>query len=202
MRHAARGSVRQLLPAIRQLRADPSPGAGAACSRCRPRCTSRRGTARFSSPTPCSPVIDPPRRMHSRMISAASTSARSCAPASRPSYRISGCRFPSPAWKTLATRMPCSRDIASIAASASPSRARGTTPSWTMKSGLRRPTAENARLAALPDAGAVLLVGRDTRARWRPRLVDDRASAGRTRRPPARPRLRARRCSSAAAPAG
>ena len=31
-------------------------------------------------------------------------------------------------------------------ASASPSRARGTTPSWTMKSGLRRPTAENAHL--------------------------------------------------------
>ena len=40
---------------------------------------------RFSSPTPCSPVIDPPRRMHRRRISAARTSARSCAPASRPS---------------------------------------------------------------------------------------------------------------------
>src|SRR4029453_4248470 len=40
--------------------------------------------------------------------------------------------------------MPCCRDSASIVTSASPRRVRGTTPSWTMKSGLRRPTAENA----------------------------------------------------------
>ena len=65
---------------------------------------------------------------------------------SRPSNRMSGCRLPSPAWKTLATRMPCLRPIASMPTSASPSRLRGTTPSWTMKSGLSRPTAENADL--------------------------------------------------------
>jgi hypothetical protein len=109
-----------------------------------PYCSARK--SRFSRPTPCSPVMEPPSAMHSRRISAAHASARSCAPSTRPSNRMSGCRLPSPAWKTLATRMPCRLPIASMPTSASPSRLRGTTPSWTMKSGLRRPTAEKADL--------------------------------------------------------
>ena len=52
-------------------------------------------------------------------------------------------------------------DSASMPTSASPSRLRGTTPSWTMKSGLRRPTAENAHLRPFHIASALGGVLRD-----------------------------------------
>src|SRR6267142_4749879 len=51
----------------------------------------------LSSPTPCSPVIDPPAPMHSSKILLESPSAASSCPAILRSYKTNGCKFPSPA---------------------------------------------------------------------------------------------------------
>ncbi len=48
------------------------------------------------------------------------------------SKSTSGCRLPSPAWKTLATRTPDDSESSAIARSTSGSAVRGITPSWTM----------------------------------------------------------------------
>ena len=58
------------------------------------------------SPTPCSPVIDPPCSMQRSRIAPLTFSAASPAPSTASSKSTSGCRLPSPAWKTLATRTP------------------------------------------------------------------------------------------------
>src|SRR4029077_14794803 len=51
----------------------------------------------LSSPTPCSPVIDPPAAMHNSKILLESISATSSCPEILRSYKTSGCKFPSPA---------------------------------------------------------------------------------------------------------
>src|SRR6185437_147386 len=63
----------------------------------------------FSTPTPCSPVMVPPTSTHSLRISPPSFSTRSSSPGRLASYRIIGCRLPSPAWNTLATANSCLR---------------------------------------------------------------------------------------------
>src|SRR5690606_844232 len=60
----------------------------------------------FSRPTPCSPVMVPPTSTQSSSILAPICSARSISPGVLASNRMSGCRLPSPAWNTLATRRP------------------------------------------------------------------------------------------------
>src|SRR5690606_26105039 len=55
----------------------------------------------FSTPTPCSPVMVPPYSTQVSRISAPKRSARSHSPGLLASNRISGCRLPSPAWKTF-----------------------------------------------------------------------------------------------------
>src|SRR5579885_2430728 len=66
-----------------------------------------RGMNRFLSyPTPCSPVMLPPASTQTLRISPDSSSAFSNSPFLEASYRMSGCMFPSPAWKTFASRCP------------------------------------------------------------------------------------------------
>ena len=60
----------------------------------------------LSMPTPCSPVIEPPCSMQRSRIAPLTFSAASPAPSTASSKSTSGCRLPSPAWKTLATRTP------------------------------------------------------------------------------------------------
>ncbi len=86
----------------------------------------------LSEPTPCSPVIEPPCSRQRSRIAPETSSARSASPATEPSKSTSGCRLPSPAWKTLATRTPESPERSAIARSTSGSAVRGITPSWTM----------------------------------------------------------------------
>src|SRR6185312_8388085 len=62
--------------------------------------------SRFSTPTPCSPVRQPPTSTQSVRISAPKRSARSKEPGSLASNMMSGWRLPSPAWKMLATLSP------------------------------------------------------------------------------------------------
>ena len=58
-------------------------------------------------PTPCSPVIEPPCSMQrSRIAPLTSSAALGRALDGGSSKSTSGCRLPSPAWKTLATRTP------------------------------------------------------------------------------------------------
>jgi hypothetical protein len=57
-------------------------------------------------PTPCSPVIEPPTPPTVRGFRRRTPSARSQFAGLAASYMISGCRLPSPAWKTLAQRRP------------------------------------------------------------------------------------------------
>src|SRR5439155_2190397 len=83
----------------------------------------------LSTPTPCSPVIEPPCSMHRSRIAPDTCSAAAIAPSSSPENSTSGCRLPSPAWKTFATRMPDSADSLLIASSTLGSAVRGTTPS-------------------------------------------------------------------------
>ena len=100
----------------------------------------------LSTPTPCSPVIEPPCEMHRSRISPDTTLAAASAPGLASSNSTSGCRLPSPAWKTFATLIPEDADSSAIASSTSGSAVRGTTPSCTMYAGLIRPTAANADL--------------------------------------------------------
>jgi hypothetical protein len=100
----------------------------------------------LSTPTPCSPVIDPPASRHASRIWPDTSSAAAFCPGTASSYSTSGCRFPSPAWKTFATRIPADADRSAIRVSTAPSRVRGTTPSCTMNAGLIRPTAAKADL--------------------------------------------------------
>ena len=86
----------------------------------------------LSMPTPCSPVIEPPCSMHRSRIAPETSSARSASPGTASSKSTSGCRLPSPAWNTLATRTPDAGDSAAIRRSTSGSAVRGMTPSWTM----------------------------------------------------------------------
>jgi len=86
----------------------------------------------FSTPTPCSPVIVPPISTLSSRISAPKASARRSWSGSLASKRISGCRLPSPAWKTLQQRRPCLSSIAAIARSMSARRRRGMVESMHM----------------------------------------------------------------------
>ncbi len=58
--------------------------------------------SRFSRPTPCSPVIEPPASTQMRMISSPASSTRVGLAGRRSSKRMLGWRLPSPAWKTLA----------------------------------------------------------------------------------------------------
>ena len=60
----------------------------------------------LSTPTPCSPVMEPPCSMHRSRIAPLTRSAASPSPSFDSSKSTSGCRLPSPAWKTLATRTP------------------------------------------------------------------------------------------------
>ena len=62
--------------------------------------------AALSTPTPCSPVIDPPCWIQRSRIAPLTFSAESPAPSMESSNRTRGCRLPSPAWKTLAIRTP------------------------------------------------------------------------------------------------
>src|SRR5699024_9706726 len=92
-----------------------------------------RGIAHtLSTPTPCSPVMDPPCSMHRSRMAPETSSARSVAPGSESSNSTSGWRLPSPAWKTLATRIPLLTDSSAMRRRTSGSAVRGTTPSWTM----------------------------------------------------------------------
>jgi hypothetical protein len=100
----------------------------------------------LSTPTPCSPVIEPPASRHASRIWPDTSSAAASCPGTASSYSTSGCRFPSPAWNTFATRIPAEADSDAICASTAPSDVRGTTPSWTMNDGLIRPTAAKADL--------------------------------------------------------
>ena len=70
-------------------------------SSCALNCTGIR--SRFSTPTPCSPVRQPPTSTHSFRMSAPNCSALWKLTGSLASNMISGCRLPSPAWKMLAT---------------------------------------------------------------------------------------------------
>ena len=65
------------------------------------------------------------------MIRPESSSARAASPSMRPSKHTSGCRLPSPAWKTLATIIPYSSASPSMASRTSGSLVRGITPSCT-----------------------------------------------------------------------
>jgi hypothetical protein len=62
-------------------------------------CTAIR--SRFSTPTPCSPVRQPPTSTHSFRISAPRPRSVPDRRACWRRNRISGCMLPSPAWKTL-----------------------------------------------------------------------------------------------------
>ena len=86
----------------------------------------------LSTPTPCSPVIAPPWEMHRSRIAPLTRSAASPAPGCASSKSTSGCRLPSPAWKTFATRTPEDDDSSAIARNTSGSAVRGMTPSCTM----------------------------------------------------------------------
>ena len=107
--HAITAATLEHLPAVGELARDRR--------RVRMRCISSRSSAenisgrysRFSMPTPCSPVIEPPSETHSRRIVAGQLVRALERSRLAAVERISGCRFPSPAWKTLATRMPRSR---------------------------------------------------------------------------------------------
>ena len=59
--------------------------------------------ASFSVPIPCSPLMVPPISTQTASISSLARRTRSVCSRSRLSNRMSGCRFPSPAWKTLPT---------------------------------------------------------------------------------------------------
>ena len=83
-------------------------------------------------PTPCSPVIDPPEEMQRSRIAPLTFSAALPAPSIASSNSTSGCRLPSPAWNTLATRTPEDDERSAIARSTWGSAVRGITPSWTM----------------------------------------------------------------------
>src|SRR5712672_133401 len=56
----------------------------------------------LSSPTPCSPVIDPPAPTHNSKSFLESPSAASSCPAILRSYKTNGCKFPTPAGNTFA----------------------------------------------------------------------------------------------------
>ena len=94
----------------------PSPDSEATPGRTRPsRASAPRGRrartasvirSRFSMPTPCSPVRQPPTSTQSFRISAPTASPSQGRRARWHRYRISGCRLPSPAWKMLATAQP------------------------------------------------------------------------------------------------
>src|SRR5205807_1058919 len=84
------------------------------------------------SPTPCSPVIEPPALTHSSRMLNARRSARPTWPSMRASYSTRGCRLPSPAWNTLATRSPACPLNRSISLITSGRAVRGMTPSCTM----------------------------------------------------------------------
>ena len=86
----------------------------------------------LSVPTPCSPVIEPPCSMQVSRMAPDSSSAAAHACGVESSNSTSGCRLPSPAWKTLATLSPASRDSSVIRSSTCGSAVRGTTPSCTM----------------------------------------------------------------------
>ena len=162
----------------------------------------RRGSARFSTPTPCSPVIEPPSAMHSRRISAAQRlgaieRARLAAVEQdqRVQVAVAGVEDVGDADAVLAS--PC----ASISASASPSRrARdhavlddevGRQPARPPRTRSCGPS-RSARRSAVARAIAHVW-SRPTRA-----ISASRSRLAR-RRPRARPR--ARRCSTAAASA-
>ena len=133
--------------------------------------------ARFSRPTPCSPVIDPPkldaepqdvRRQPLGAFERAGLAA--IEQDQRVQVAVAGMKHVGDA--QAVARLT----IAQCAASASPSRVRGTTPSCTMKSGLMRPTAENAHLRPFQMRAR-------SRHRWRRACrgadgVDDVASSG------------------------
>ena len=87
----------------------------------------------LSMPTPCSPVIDPPCSMHRSRIAPDTSSAASASPGCASSNSTSGCRLPSPAWNTLATRIAGLRgQRGDLVAAPRGSAVRGTTPSCTM----------------------------------------------------------------------
>src|SRR5947207_6946791 len=83
----------------------------------------------FSTPTPCSPVIVPPTATHFSSTSAANFSVRSSSSGRLASKRMSGCRLPSPAWKTFGQRRPCFFSISAMKRSTSPRRFLGMVPS-------------------------------------------------------------------------
>ena len=132
--------------------------------------------------------------MQRRRISAAQASARSCAPGfaaveedQRVQVAVAGVKDVGDADAVLRA------DIASMPTSASPSRLRGTTPSWTMKSGLSRPTAENADLRPFQIARALFVVGCATRTSvgaGARRISASRRTNSRVDLPPPRPRAR------------
>src|SRR5262249_48362992 len=62
--------------------------------------------SRFSTPTPCSPVRQPPTSTQRVKMSAPNFSAAAMLAGSLASNMIRGCRLPSPAWKMLATCKP------------------------------------------------------------------------------------------------
>src|SRR5262249_39937088 len=86
----------------------------------------------FSSPMPCSPEIEPPTSAQTFMISAPAATTRDSSPSLRGSYRMFGCRLPSPAWNTLPTRSPDAATISFTRPITYGSRVRGITPSITI----------------------------------------------------------------------
>ena len=168
------------------------------------------------TPTPCSPVIDPPCSMQRSRISPETSSARSASPGTDSSKSTSGCRLPSPAWKTLATRTPAL--VRQLAHPPQHLRERGPRDDPVLHEVVRAdpPDRREGGLAALPDQRPLLGVGRDAglggavgpaegehlrRADRPPRRQDRRAPprarprrrpGSRSARPPPRPRSPAR----------
>ena len=124
----------------------------------------------LSVPTPCSPVIEPPCSMHRSRMAPDTSSARASSPGVASLYRTSGCRLPSPAWNTLATRIPdCGRQRGDLVQHLAERGARHH-PVLDQVGGEIRPTAANADLrpaqiaarsagsSRLPDLGAAGLL--------------------------------------------
>ena len=146
----------------------------------------------LSTPTPCSPVSEPPASMHASRIRSASSFARSTSPSAALSYRTRGWRLPSPAWKTLPTRRPySSAERLDLLQHRGESRARND-PVLHVVVGRDPPNRGKRPLAALPQQRALRLVACDAELEGPGGMADLLHGLWRRLRP-ARRRRRARR---------